>query len=265
MSSTLPSSSRLLLLRVDRTTFSSATRPIPRFSRLVSHPLRSTTTPKANRLSTLPSRYLLQQQQQQQAATGVVTPCCCHPRTSLYSSSFSLSSSSSSLSSCSSSTPTFHPLRSYSSATPSSNYVLPANSHHSSPAHSHLPLLTTVSRPGSIHSSFLRVVSLPTSTRSLHTSRPLNTSKPTTHTSTSTTTNTMAKVIDGKAIAQNLRNDIKSQIEEMRKTVPHFNPKLSIIQVGAREDSSVYVNMKKKAAKEVIMSQRALYCVSFRG
>ncbi|KAF9322425.1 tetrahydrofolate synthase, partial [Linnemannia elongata] len=60
----------------------------------------------------------------------------------------------------------------------------------------------------------------------------------------------MAKVIDGKAIAQNLRNDIKSQIEEMRKTNPHFNPKLSIIQVGAREDSSVYVNMKKKAAKE---------------
>ncbi|KAG0372932.1 tetrahydrofolate synthase, partial [Mortierella sp. AD032] len=63
----------------------------------------------------------------------------------------------------------------------------------------------------------------------------------------------MAKVIDGKAIAQNLRNDIKSQIEEMRKTVPHFNPKLSIIQVGAREDSSVYVNMKKKAAKEAGM------------
>lgn len=49
-----------------------------------------------------------------------------------------------------------------------------------------------------------------------------------------------------------LRNDIKSQIEEMRKTTPNFNPKLSIIQVGAREDSSVYVNMKKKAAKEVI-------------
>ncbi|KAF8926449.1 tetrahydrofolate synthase [Haplosporangium gracile] len=63
----------------------------------------------------------------------------------------------------------------------------------------------------------------------------------------------MAKVIDGKAIAQNLRNDIKSQIEEMRKTNPHFNPKLSIIQVGAREDSSVYVNMKKKAAKEAGM------------
>jgi 5,10-methylene-tetrahydrofolate dehydrogenase/methenyl tetrahydrofolate cyclohydrolase len=37
----------------------------------------------------------------------------------------------------------------------------------------------------------------------------------------------------------------------MRKTAPTFNPKLSIIQVGAREDSSVYVNMKKKAAKEV--------------
>ncbi|KAF9579551.1 C-1-tetrahydrofolate synthase, cytoplasmic, partial [Lunasporangiospora selenospora] len=60
----------------------------------------------------------------------------------------------------------------------------------------------------------------------------------------------MSKVIDGKAIAQSLRNDIKSQIDELRKTHPTFSPKLSIIQVGAREDSSVYVNMKKKAAKE---------------
>ncbi|KAG0331511.1 tetrahydrofolate synthase [Podila horticola] len=63
----------------------------------------------------------------------------------------------------------------------------------------------------------------------------------------------MAKVIDGKAIAQSLRNDIKSQIDEVRKTNPTFNPKLSIIQVGAREDSSVYVSMKKKAAKEAGM------------
>ncbi|KAF8949794.1 tetrahydrofolate synthase, partial [Entomortierella lignicola] len=63
----------------------------------------------------------------------------------------------------------------------------------------------------------------------------------------------MAQIIDGKAIAQSIRNDIKAQIEEMRKTSPNFNPKLSIIQVGAREDSSVYVNMKKKAAKEAGM------------
>lgn len=63
----------------------------------------------------------------------------------------------------------------------------------------------------------------------------------------------MAKVIDGKAIAQTLRIDIKSQIDEVRKTNPTFHPKLSIIQVGAREDSSVYVSMKKKAAKEASM------------
>ncbi|KAG0010131.1 tetrahydrofolate synthase [Entomortierella chlamydospora] len=63
----------------------------------------------------------------------------------------------------------------------------------------------------------------------------------------------MAQIIDGKAIAQNIRNDIKAQIEEMRKTAPNFNPKLSIIQVGTREDSSVYVNMKKKSAKEAGM------------
>ncbi|KAG0296591.1 tetrahydrofolate synthase [Dissophora globulifera] len=63
----------------------------------------------------------------------------------------------------------------------------------------------------------------------------------------------MAKVIDGKAIAQTLRNDIKTQIEEMRKSVPNFNPKLSIVQVGERDDSSVYVKMKKKAAHEAGM------------
>lgn len=54
------------------------------------------------------------------------------------------------------------------------------------------------------------------------------------------------------ALNRTLRNDIKSQIDEVRKANPTFNPKLSIIQVGAREDSSVYVSMKKKAAKEVI-------------
>ncbi|KAF9973941.1 tetrahydrofolate synthase [Actinomortierella ambigua] len=63
----------------------------------------------------------------------------------------------------------------------------------------------------------------------------------------------MAKIIDGKAIAQSLRDSVKVKIEDMRKVSPTFTPKLSIIQVGDREDSSVYVNMKRKAAKEVGM------------
>lgn len=37
----------------------------------------------------------------------------------------------------------------------------------------------------------------------------------------------------------------------MKEKYSHFNPHLAMVQVGAREDSSIYVKMKDKAAKEV--------------
>ncbi|RUP45555.1 hypothetical protein BC936DRAFT_148021 [Jimgerdemannia flammicorona] len=40
----------------------------------------------------------------------------------------------------------------------------------------------------------------------------------------------------------------------MKVKYPHFNPHLSIVQVGARDDSTIYVRMKEKAAKEVCIA-----------
>lgn len=37
----------------------------------------------------------------------------------------------------------------------------------------------------------------------------------------------------------------------MKQTYPRFQPQLTIVQAGARPDSSVYVRMKSKAAEEV--------------
>ncbi|ORX46483.1 FTHFS-domain-containing protein [Hesseltinella vesiculosa] len=57
-------------------------------------------------------------------------------------------------------------------------------------------------------------------------------------------------LIDGKAVAQNVRDKVKQDIIDVKAKFPHFNPHLAIVQVGAREDSSIYVRMKDKAAKE---------------
>lgn len=57
-------------------------------------------------------------------------------------------------------------------------------------------------------------------------------------------------LIDGKAIAETVRREISGDVEKFRLSYPEFNPKLVIIQVGDRKDSSTYVKMKKKAASE---------------
>ncbi|KAF7725240.1 tetrahydrofolate synthase [Apophysomyces ossiformis] len=59
-----------------------------------------------------------------------------------------------------------------------------------------------------------------------------------------------AIVIDGKAIAQSVRTRVKEDIASMKARFPHFQPHLAIVQVGDREDSSIYVKMKDKAAAE---------------
>lgn len=60
----------------------------------------------------------------------------------------------------------------------------------------------------------------------------------------------MAQIIDGKAIAATIRQNIHQEIEEIQSKHKDFVPKLTIIQVGERPDSSTYVRMKLKAAKE---------------
>ncbi|KAI7871194.1 formate--tetrahydrofolate ligase-domain-containing protein [Spinellus fusiger] len=61
-------------------------------------------------------------------------------------------------------------------------------------------------------------------------------------------------IIDGKALAQSVRTRVKQDIEATRESYPEFKPHLAIVQVGAREDSSIYVKMKDRAAQECDIS-----------
>ncbi|CCA73924.1 probable MIS1-C1-tetrahydrofolate synthase, mitochondrial [Serendipita indica DSM 11827] len=61
-----------------------------------------------------------------------------------------------------------------------------------------------------------------------------------------------AKIIDGTAIAKEIRTSVRDRIEALKKTNPTFpTPKLVIIQAGERPDSTTYVKMKAKACAEV--------------
>ncbi|KAI0461390.1 hypothetical protein LJB42_001059 [Komagataella kurtzmanii] len=61
----------------------------------------------------------------------------------------------------------------------------------------------------------------------------------------------MAVKIDGKSISSELRLSIADEIKQLKQKNPGFEPRLTIIQVGDRPDSSVYVRMKLKSSEEV--------------
>ncbi|EDN07847.1 formate--tetrahydrofolate ligase [Histoplasma mississippiense (nom. inval.)] len=56
--------------------------------------------------------------------------------------------------------------------------------------------------------------------------------------------------IDGTTIAKNIRERLNVEIQKSQETNPRFKPCLVIFQIGDRSDSSTYVRMKLKAAKE---------------
>tara|TARA_B100001250_G_scaffold41665_1_gene32909 strand:+ start:281 stop:1168 length:888 start_codon:yes stop_codon:yes gene_type:complete len=60
----------------------------------------------------------------------------------------------------------------------------------------------------------------------------------------------MTKLINGKEIAQNLRNTLKKEIENIKSKTEKV-PGLAVVQVGNVAASSVYVKAKTKSAKEV--------------
>ena len=60
----------------------------------------------------------------------------------------------------------------------------------------------------------------------------------------------MTKLINGKEIAQNLRNQLKEEINSLKSNTGKV-PGLAVVQVGNVAASSVYVNAKTKGAKEV--------------
>lgn len=60
----------------------------------------------------------------------------------------------------------------------------------------------------------------------------------------------MNKLINGKEIAQDLRNSLKKEIDILKKDTGRV-PGLAVVQVGNVAASSVYVKAKTKSAKEV--------------
>ena len=60
----------------------------------------------------------------------------------------------------------------------------------------------------------------------------------------------MTKLINGKEIAQNLRNQLKAEIDSLKSKISKV-PGLAVVQVGNVAASSVYVKAKTKNAKEV--------------
>ncbi|KAL5711392.1 Bifunctional protein FolD 4 [Ranunculus cassubicifolius] len=70
-------------------------------------------------------------------------------------------------------------------------------------------------------------------------------------------TETSAKIIDGKAVAKQIRDEISSEISRMKDAVGAV-PGLAVILVGDRKDSATYVRNKKKACEAVgILSYEA--------
>ena len=58
-----------------------------------------------------------------------------------------------------------------------------------------------------------------------------------------------AQIIDGKAIADTIRGEIKAEVEAMKARYGKV-PGLAAVLVGERKDSQTYVRMKKKACAE---------------
>lgn len=52
-------------------------------------------------------------------------------------------------------------------------------------------------------------------------------------------------------IFRDIRNQVKQEILTIQSQHPHYAPCLAVVQVGEKEDSSVYVRMKEKAAQEI--------------
>ena len=59
----------------------------------------------------------------------------------------------------------------------------------------------------------------------------------------------MAKIIDGKAVSQKIKNALKEEVKELRKN--GIIPKLAVIMVGEDPSSKIYVRNKSIACNEL--------------
>ncbi|XP_050048637.1 C-1-tetrahydrofolate synthase, cytoplasmic [Dermacentor andersoni] len=60
-----------------------------------------------------------------------------------------------------------------------------------------------------------------------------------------------ATVLSGRQIAKEIREKLAAEVKAIKVKHPEFRPMLAIVQVGGREDSNVYIRMKRRAAEEV--------------
>uniref|UniRef100_A0A8C5XKZ2 C-1-tetrahydrofolate synthase, cytoplasmic n=1 Tax=Microcebus murinus TaxID=30608 RepID=A0A8C5XKZ2_MICMU len=60
-----------------------------------------------------------------------------------------------------------------------------------------------------------------------------------------------AKILTGEEAYEQIRERLKNEVTQMKEQVPGFTPGLAILQVGDRDDSNLYINVKLKAAEEV--------------
>ncbi len=60
----------------------------------------------------------------------------------------------------------------------------------------------------------------------------------------------MAELIDGNAIAAQIRVELKERVTEIHESLG-VTPGLAVVLVGERRDSATYVRMKKKACAEI--------------
>ena len=71
-----------------------------------------------------------------------------------------------------------------------------------------------------------------------------------------------AKIIDGQALAEKIKDNIVKEILELNNNKPDcpHRPNLAIILVGDREDSKLYVSSKEKEAKKVGIDTHIYRC-----
>lgn len=62
---------------------------------------------------------------------------------------------------------------------------------------------------------------------------------------------TEASILSGKTVSGSIKDTIKAEVLKIKERVPDFVPGVTIVQVGDREDSNVYVRMKIKTASEL--------------
>lgn len=60
-----------------------------------------------------------------------------------------------------------------------------------------------------------------------------------------------ATILSGRQVAKEIREKLAAEVKDLKAKHPQFKPVLAIVQVGGREDSNVYIRMKRKAADEV--------------